>query len=231
MNTNIGGNHLNSYVSKNYPFRKWTWKVAGWAFVCFFLISIITAFFSFTFDPILFDNKMGYYYSYFAIIFYTLILYFFYERFGNNWFGLFGFGLSGVIGIPIEYFIEWQVNHSLKSPWYAVAWGGIYVLYGLTADLLYWIFKLQQNQILTVIGSAALFSILFILISYLPLKTFYVTIEPSSDFKDYLQFWYFMIPFSVIEGIIGAYAGTKIAQTILNKDSKNVINHSEGFNK
>ena len=177
---------------------------------------------------------MGYYYSYFAIIFYTLVLYFFYERFGNNWFGLFGFGLSGIIGIPIEYVLEWQTYHTLKSPWFAVAWGGIYILYGLVIDLLYWIFKLQNNQSITVIGSAMLFSVLFILISYLPLKTFYISVDTSDYIKDFLQFWYFMIPYSMIQGAIGAYTGSKIAQSILtrnNKESKQIDCVGESTNE
>ena len=225
---------MDSLVSKKYPFRRWTWKTTGWATICFLLLSMITGLFSFIFDVLLFNNKMGYYYSYFAIIFYTLVLYLFYEKFGNNWFGLFGFGLSGIIGIPIEYILEWQTYHTLKSPWFAVAWGGIYILYGLVADLLYWGFKLQSNQIITIIGSAMLFSVLFILISYLPLKTFYISVESPDYIKDFLQFWYFMIPYSMVQGAIGAYTGTKIAQSFSNsknKESRDLNSEGEPTNE
>ncbi|NHJ86276.1 MAG: hypothetical protein FK734_12505 [Asgard group archaeon] len=206
---------------RSYPFKRWTWKTVGWATLCFVVIGILTFFFSFAFDVYLFDNKMGYYYSYFALLFYTLILYLFYEKFGVNWFGLFAFGLNGLIGIPVEYYFEWQMNQSLKSPWFAVAWGAIYIMYGLAADLIYWAFKMQKNNLLTVTISSVIFSLLFILFSFLALKTFYVPVEPSDGAIGYMTYWYFMIPFALIEGVIGAYAGMQIAHSIKPQEKSN----------
>lgn len=178
---------------------------------------MVNGLFSYLFDVLLFENKMGYGYTYFSLIFFTLVLYFFYEKFGNNWFGLFSFGLSGLIGIPIEYWLEWRVNPVLKSPWFAVAWGGIYVLYGFGADLSYWVLKLKLNKTLTVVLSSAVFSLLFIIISIIPLELFYITPEPTEGTKTFLTFWHFLIPYGVIQGIIGAYSGMHLAKELSTK--------------
>ncbi|MGC9781372.1 MAG: hypothetical protein HZR80_19175 [Candidatus Heimdallarchaeota archaeon] len=106
-------------------FQSWTWKTDGCVFICFLILSCITGLFSFLFDVLLFENKFGYVYAYFAVIFYTITLYFFYTKFKANWFGLFSFGLSGIIGIPIELWLEYYRNPVLKRAWAVVAWGGI----------------------------------------------------------------------------------------------------------
>ena len=97
-------------------FEKWTWKTVGWGFLCFLLIACVNGLFSFLFDVLLFEIQIGYVYFYFSIIFFTIILYFFYTKFKVNWFGTFAFGLCGVIGIPIELWLEYYANPVLKSP-------------------------------------------------------------------------------------------------------------------
>jgi len=165
---------------------------------------------TFLFDVLLFENTMGYVYIYFTIIFLTGILYFFYAKFKSNWFGLFAFGISGVIGIGIELWLEYYTNPVLKSVWGAIGWGFIYLLYGLAADCSMYLVKIMRKEKLAILLSSAIFSLLLIILSIIPLKLFYVP-GPVNG-KDFLTYWYFLIPFGVIQGVIGAYTGYNIVQ-------------------
>ncbi len=191
-------------------FQKWTWKTVGWACICFLLIGIVTGLFTFLFDVLLFENKMGYAYHYFVLIFQTIILYFFYTKFKTNWFGVFAFGLNGLIGIGIELWLEYYENPVLKSPWAAVGWGAIYVGYGLTADLSMYLVKTMKNETLAIVLSAVIFSAISIVLSIIPLKLFYV--DSPGVTKGFLTYWYFLIPYGIIQGAIGAYVGLKLGQ-------------------
>ncbi len=190
-------------------FEKWTWKTVGWAFLCFLLIASVNGLFSYLFDVLLFEIQIGYVYFYFSIIFFTIILYFFYTKFKVNWFGTFTFGLCGLIGIPIELWLEYYANPVLKSPWGAVGWGAIYIAYGLVADLSMMLTKLLKNETKAVVLSAVIFSSIAILLTLIPLSWFYVP-EPVAS-KSFLTYWYFLIPYGIIQGAIGAYAGMKLA--------------------
>ena len=196
-------------------FQKWTWKTVGWASVCFLIIAGVSGLFSLLFDVWLFENQMGYVYIYFCLIFFTLSLYFFYMRFKTNWFGVFAFGINGFIGIGIELWLEYYRNPVLKSPWGAVGWGAIYVLYGLSADLSMFLVKKMNNETLALILSSIIFSVLLIVLSIIPLKLFYIPSPGVS--KDFLTYWYFLIPYGIIQGAIGAYAGLTLGKRKRNK--------------
>ncbi|MHA2358523.1 MAG: hypothetical protein ACXABK_07125, partial [Candidatus Heimdallarchaeaceae archaeon] len=155
-------------------FGSWTWKTVGWASICFLLIACVNGLMSYLFDVVLFETQLVYVYHYFSIVFYTLILYFFYVKFKTNWFGIFSFGISGLIGIPIELWLEFYRTPSLKSPWGAVGWGLIYILYGLSADLSLLLLKTMKNETIAILLSSLIFSTFIILITILPLETFYV---------------------------------------------------------
>jgi hypothetical protein len=165
---------------------------------------------TFLFDVLLFENKMGYAYIYFTIMFLTTILYFFYTKFKSNWFGLFAFGISGVIGIGIELWLEYYTNPVLKSVWGAIGWGLIYIMYGLAADSSMYLIKVMKNERLAISLSAGIFSLLLIVLSIIPLKLFYVPGPEGA--KDFLTYWYFLIPFGIIQGVMGAYTGYNLAK-------------------
>ena len=211
----------NLVINKTW-FNQWTWKTAGWASICFLLIACITGLFTFFFDVLLFENKMGYGYFYFILIFYTIILYSFYVRFKANWFGLFAFGLNGLIGIPIELWLEYYTNPVLKSPWAAVGWFLIYVLYGLSADLSMFLVKVMKNESKAILLSSLIFSALAIALSIIPLVWFYVPEPAVEGARTFLTYWYFLIPFALIQGVIGAYAGMNLAKAGLKSTSSSI---------
>ncbi len=191
-------------------FQKWTWKTVGWASLCFLLIGMVIGLFTFLFDVLLFENQMGYAYHYFVLIFLTLILYYFYSKFKVNWFGVFAFGINGLIGIGIELWLEYYENPVLKSPWAAIGWGAIYVGYGLSADLSMYLVKILDNETLAIIFSSIIFCLASLLLSIIPLKLFYV--DTPGITRDFLTYWYFLIPYGIIQGVIGAYAGLNLAK-------------------
>ena len=194
-------------------FQRWSWKTVGWAFVCFLILSAINGLFSFLIDVLIFENTWGYVYIYFCVIFFSLFLYFFYTKFKSNWFGLFAFGLMGIVGIGIELWLEYYKYGTLKSPWGAVGWGFVYILYGVFADLSLLLVKVIKKEILAIALSSLIFSICFLVINIWPLKTFYITIVTPGA-RSYLDFWYILMPYSIISSIIGAIAGMTLAKKI-----------------
>ena len=136
-------------------------------------------------------------------------------RFKTNWFGIFAFGVSGLIGIGIELWLEYYKNPVLKSPWAAVGWGAIYILYGLSADLSIFLVKKMDNETLALLISSIIFSVLLIVLSIIPLQLFYIPSPGVS--KDFLTYWYFLIPYGIIQGVIGAYAGLTLGRRKTNR--------------
>ncbi len=200
---------MNNHNSEEKWFQQWTWQTFGWACLCFLLIGCITGLFTFLFDVLLFENQMGYGYHYFVLIFQSLILYFFYTKLKVNWLGVFSFGINGIIGIGIELWLEYYVNPVLKSPWAAIGWGGIYVIYGLSADLSMFLVKRLKYEVLAIVISSVIFSIVTILVSIIPLEFFYISVPGVT--KDFLTYWYFLIPFAVVQSAIGAFTGFNLA--------------------
>jgi hypothetical protein len=211
-------------------FKKWTWKSVGWAFLCFIIIAGLNALLTVFLDIVIIG--IGYIYVYFSLLFFTFVLYFFYSWLQINWLGIFSFGLCGVIGIPIDMWQEWFVEGTLKSPWGAVGWGVIYILYGLAADLSLLLLKPQKNETKAILLSALIFSAFLLLISILPLSLFYKNNFSTITTDHYLTYWYFLFPLGIAEGVIGAYAGMHLGKYLRMKqkkplDQKNQLNNQQ----
>lgn len=197
-------------------FNKWTWKKTGWAFLAFLLIGGITGLFTWFFD--IHMTGIGYIYVYFTILLYTVIIYFFTFWLKIPWLGTFTFGLNGIIGIPIEWWQEYLLAGTLKGVWGAFAWGGIYILYGLALDLSFIFLKPEKNEFVVTLLSSLIFSVFFFVISILPLSTFYNTgIIGVTGIETYLTYWYFLIPFGIIEGVLGALLGMFLGKGLREK--------------
>jgi hypothetical protein len=179
----------------------------------------LNAIFTIFFDIIMI--KIGYIYVYFTLLFFTLVLYLFYSWLHINWLGVFSFGLCGIIGIPIDMWQEWFVENTLKSPWGAVGWGGIFILYGLVADLSMLSVEYWKGETKAILFSSFIFSLGLLIISLIPLSFFYKETIFTTAYDTYVTYWYFLFPFGIIEGIIGAYAGKHIGQEIRKRTKKN----------
>lgn len=125
--------------------------------------------------------------------------------------GTYSFGLMGLVGIPIELWLEYYGSGALKSPWAAVGWGAIYILYGLAADISMFLIKKLESELLAIIISSFIFSTFLLFISLIPLRFFYNPIPYDPTIRDFLIDNWFLIPFSVIQGILGLILGYFLA--------------------
>ncbi len=193
-------------------YKPWNKRSFGLNIIGFMSIAIITAIFTVFFDIIMI--KIGYIYLYFVMIFLMMITYFFCVYLKTKGTALFFFGLCGIIGIPIELIIEWQIENTLKSPWGAVYWALIYIAYGLSIDLSLWLLKPAKNERKAVLFSSLISSVSFVLLSivsgFLYKSGFSV---PGVD--DFLTYGYFLMPYSIIQGVMGGFIGWYIANSIL----------------
>ncbi|MFW9999739.1 MAG: hypothetical protein ACFE9Q_10875 [Candidatus Hodarchaeota archaeon] len=204
------------YQSKNLNWYKpWDKRSLGLNIIGFMLIAIITAIFTVFFDIVLME--IGYIYIYFVLIFLMMVTYFFIVNVKTKGTATFFFGLCGLMGIPIELIIEWQIANTLKSPWGALYWALIYVGYGLSIDLSLWLLKPARNERKAVLNSSLISSISIILLSILAGATFYKTGLSVPGVDDFLTHGYFMIPYSIIQGVMGGFLGWYIANNVLEK--------------
>ncbi|MFX1406097.1 MAG: hypothetical protein ACFFBW_04020 [Promethearchaeota archaeon] len=201
------------YQSKDSSwYRSWDKRKIGLALLGFIIIAILNAIFTVFFDIIMI--KIGYIYLYFVMIFLMTVTYFFCVFLKTKGTATFFFGLCGIIGIPIELLIEWQIENTLKSPWGAVYWALIYIAYGLSIDLSLWLLKPAKNERTAVLVSSLISSTSFIILSLIT-GTFYKDMVPGVD--HFLTYGYFLIPYSIIQGLMGGFIGWYAANYLLMK--------------
>ncbi|MFX1493079.1 MAG: hypothetical protein ACFFBZ_02225 [Promethearchaeota archaeon] len=193
-------------------YKPWNKRSLGLNILGFMSIAIITAIFTVFFDIVMIE--IGYIYLYFVMIFLMMITYFFYVYLKAKGTALFFFGLCGIMGIPIEFILEWQIENSLKSPWGAVYWALIYVAYGLSIDLSLWLSNPAKNERKAVLYSSLISSVSFILLSIVS-GSFYKSGFSVPGVDDFLTYGYFLIPYSIIQGVMGGFIGWYIANYIL----------------
>jgi hypothetical protein len=193
-------------------YQPWDKRSLGLNLIGFMLIAILTAIFTVFFDILMI--KIGYIYLYFVMIFLMMVTYFFLVFLKTKGTATFFFGLCGIIGIPIELIIEWQIENTLKSPWGAIYWALIYIAYGLSIDLSLWLLKPNKNERTAVLISSLISSTSFVLLSLIA-GTFYKDKVPGVD--NFLTYGYFLIPYSIIQGVMGAFVGWYIANHSLMK--------------
>ena len=201
------------HQTKNTSWHKpWNKRSLGLNIIGFISIALITAIFTVFFDIIMIE--IGYIYLYFVMIFLMMITYFFCVYLKTLGTALFFFGLCGIIGIPIEIIVEWQIENTLKSPCGAVYWALIYIAYGLSIDLSLWLLKPAKNERKAVLFSSLISSVSFVLLSIVS-GFFYKSGFSVPGVDDFLTYGYFLMPYSIIQGVIGGFIGWYIANSIL----------------
>jgi hypothetical protein len=149
-----------------------------------------------------------------------MVTYFFSVYLKTKGTAVFFFGLCGLIGIPIEFIIEWEIENTLNSPWCALYWALIYVGYGLSIDISVWLLKPAKNERKAVLISSLISSVSFILLSILAVGNFYKSGLPIPGIDGFLTYSYFMIPYSIIQGTMGAFMGWYFANYLLGRINK-----------
>jgi len=208
------------YQNKNSSWYKpWNIRSLGLNIIGFMIIAVLNAIFTVFFDIIMIE--IGYIYLYFVMIFLMMATYFFCVYLKTKATALFFFGLCGIIGIPIEFVIEWQIENTLNSPWGALYWALIYVGYGMSIDLSLWLLKPAKNERKAVLISSLISSVSVVLLSILALSTFYKSGLTLPDVDDFLTYGYFMVPYSIIQGIMGGFIGWYAAKYLLERGKHN----------
>lgn len=206
-------------------YKPWNKRSLGLNIAGVMMIALLTAIFTVFFDIVM--MKIGYIYLYFVLIFLMMGTYFFLIFLRTKGSATFFFGMNGLIGIPIEFVIEWEIENTLISPWSAVFWALIYVGYGLSIDLSLWMSKPGKNERRAILISSLISSISIILLSILALETLYKTSLDIPDVDHFLTYGYFLIPYSIVQGVMGSLLGWYIANKILEKrfqKEKSVLN-------
>jgi len=196
-------------------YRSWDKRSLGLNFIGFMMIAVLTAIFTVFFDIVMMG--IGYIYLYFVMIFLMMVTYFFTVFLKTKGTALFLFGINGIIGIPIELVIEWEIENTLKSPWGAIFWALVYIGYGLSIDLSLWLCKPAKNERRAVLISSLISSIIFILLSVLALENIYKSPLEVSGMEHFLTYGYFLIPYSIIQGVMGGFIGWYIAKNLPEK--------------
>jgi len=194
-------------------YKPWNKRSLGLNIIGFMSIAILTAIFTVFFDIVMIG--IGYIYLYFVMIFLMMVTYFFCVKLKTKGTALFLFGINGIIGIPIELIIEWQIENTLRSPWGAVYWALIYVTYGLSIDLSLWLLKPAKNERKAVLISSLISSVSIVLLSILALETFYKSDLSVPGLDHFLTYGYFIIPYSIIQGVMGGLLGWYVANSML----------------
>ncbi|MFW9825953.1 MAG: hypothetical protein ACFFE4_23640, partial [Candidatus Thorarchaeota archaeon] len=165
-----------------------------------------------------------YIYLYFVLIFLMMVSYFFIIYLKTWATATFLFGINGLIGIPIELILEWDIENTLISPWSAVFWALIYVGYGLSIDLTFWLLKPAKNEKRAVLISSLISSVIIILLSILALIALYKPTASIPGSDNFLTYSYFLIPYSIIQGVMGAFLGWYASNLLLQRKFNNKLN-------
>lgn len=186
-----------------------------------FLLCGIYAFGSFTFDfyagtatagfgvmgevggiGMFFMYVMGYFIALVVVLPILLV-----ERFGV---GVAVYLPYAVIGLPVEYYMEWIVNRSLVSPWAVIGWCAFGLIAGLSADLAYRFSPARFGERLRAIITGVVLGIASFLLVLVALTFFYV--ERQTGPGSFLGIAYYGVPFLLISSGFGAYTAYAISQ-------------------
>jgi hypothetical protein len=213
---------LNQSIESSW-YKSWNKRSFCLNIVGFVTIAILTAVFTVFFDILM--TKIGYIYLYFVMIFLMMATYFFLVLLKTKGSATFFFGINGLIGIPIELIIEWEIENTLKTPWSAVFWALIYVGYGLSIDLSLWLSKPGNNERRAVLISSLVSTVSIIILSIIALENFYKSTMDVPGFEHFLTYGYFLIPYSIVQGVLGGFLGWYLANVILEKriQKENII--------
>lgn len=127
----------------------------------------------------------------------------------------FGVGVAvylpyAVIGLPVEYHMEWVVNRSLISPWAVLGWCAFGLIAGLSADLAYRCSPARFGERLRAIITGVVLGIANFVLVLVALTFFYV--ERQTGPGSFLGIAYYGVPFLLISSGFGAYTAYAISQ-------------------
>ena len=200
-----------------------SWRLKPWQTILLFgiLLCFIHAFSSFTFDFFAGAATAGfgvwgevggvgmfyiYVLSYFlvlVVILPVLII----RRFGV---GIAVYLPCAIIGLFVEYYMEWVINPVLVSPWAVVGWCVFGLITGLSADFTYRFLPGSLNERWRAIITSLVLGTIMFLLTLLALTYFYV--EQQTGPGSFLGIAYYGVPFLWVSSGFAGYTAHAIAQ-------------------
>jgi hypothetical protein len=129
----------------------------------------------------------------------------------------FGVGMAvylpyAIIGLFVDYYIEWVTLHTLVSPWFVVGWCVIGLAIGLSADLAYRFLSGRLSERWRAIITGVVMGIVKFLLVIVALTFFYV--EQQSGPGSFLGVAYYGLPLLILNSGFGGYTAYAISRHV-----------------
>jgi hypothetical protein len=120
-----------------------------------------------------------------------------------------------VIGLVMEYYMEYIVNPVLISPWCVVGWCVCGLMVGLAADLAYRFLPAKMNERNRAILTGVVMSLANFLLFLIPLTFFYKPVPVSAPVNpNYITVAYYALPWLLLNSAFGGYTAWAICRSI-----------------
>jgi hypothetical protein len=129
----------------------------------------------------------------------------------------FGVGMAiylpyAILGLFVEYYMEWVATRSLVSPWAVVGWCVIGLAIGLSADLAYRFLPTRLSQRFRAITTGVVIGVTNFLLVTVAVTFFYVV--QLSGPGTFLGVAYYGLPLLIINSGFGGYTAYAISQNV-----------------
>lgn len=127
----------------------------------------------------------------------------------------FGVGMAvylpyAIIGLFMEYYVEWVAEHSLRSPWGAVGWCVIGLAIGLSADLAYRFLPAHLTERSRAVITGVVMGVTNFLLVIVALTFFYVARQSGPG--SFLGVAYYGLPLLLANSAFGGYTAYAISR-------------------
>jgi len=135
------------------------------------------------------------------------------EKFGM---GVLVFVPYAIIGLPIEYYMEWILNPVLISPFAAVLWSLVGPAVGLVTDLVYRFLpkSIPSCKKGILLGLALVTAHFLVMLGALS----FLYIDPIPNLEHYLNDLGFTLPWLLINGVFGGYTAYALSRDLIEKE-------------
>ncbi len=195
-------------VDKEMWFFPWTYRGLLWVLIAFIVAMILETPFIFFFDTVL--TMFGFMYVYFWVMPQAAILYFVAFKLRIRWTSTVIMGLMGIVGAPIDYYFEWVAQQNLLGPVYAFLYIPLFVFMGVSADISFMNLHPGERPIRASSISALIFTVITLVT--IAFATFQFYPEGQLSGGTWLSFGDFLIPYSLVTGVLGGYLGFSLAR-------------------
>lgn len=117
-----------------------------------------------------------------------------------------------LVGLPIEYYMEWVLDPVLIAPWAAVIWSLIGPIVGFFADLAYRFIPKSLHERVQGIIIGVVLVIVHFMVMLAALAFLYV--DPVPGLEHYLHALGFSIPWLIMNGAFGGYTAYALSQDL-----------------